>query len=306
MKLNRLLQVAAMSALVGLVTSCTTTGKKAGNDTDDKNTSVIATPSAKPVEYLGEKKTIQDLLAEIQTADAASNWKEKPLGEAEKGTSLVAQFQSKSTCDFLVFDTFQDAVNIDQGVWNNTYTLLGRYAQLGVIVVSYQDSCTDNLPDSIYFPRLNENPSATLLTATKANISDCLVRHAECLLDEGDRFPDEGENTLGKPLHELFLLSEAGFCVTPVLDDGFPGGRNSCDVPEDLPGSEKYLMITQVAMDADILRVAASTKSVDLDLGKYFIYDDGWAIYAWGSTEKQESLFLEMNKIAKGTLVALY
>lgn len=303
-KMRRGLVTAASLIFLSLLAGC------AGGNGDAKPDSIsIPTPSGKPVEYLGEVKTDMDLLMDIQAADPESGWVQDTSGEGF--SAATSSFKSKDFCYLYTFPSFQEAVNNDSGAYGDSWTLLGRYFQLGLIMVDRAD-CATKLNQVISFPAQPYGGSELeVLKPSKEKINDCLVRHASCLLDEGVQFPSESTSFYKRPLKELYLLAEAGFCQVPLehaIDTVNPGGLDSCELASDKGGSGYETLISQETRDSSILRIAARTP-MDLgqdSYGKYLIYGDGWAIYMYESTEKQKQLFIDMQKVVKGTLVARY
>jgi hypothetical protein len=307
----------AALALVSVlfVSSCASSNNSAeGNKEDPKSSSSpsdnqgsvsIPTPSSTPVVYQGETKTYEDLLAAIRQADPASKWAEDKA-DPEKFDSSEISLRSKDVCYIYGYASFQSAVNHDSGAYGDSWTTLGSYAQLGIILLD-RANCAQKLSSVIRFPGLSQpGVDSKLFNASAENISDCLVRHSTCLLDEGIVLPGSSDNTFKKPLDELRLLSDAGFCAVAVDVGNEPGGRNSCEANPDKPGVEIGAYITEDATDLNILRFAAQEPAESDTAGKFVIYGDGWMVLVFNSTEKYRQLFIEMNKIIKGTLIARY
>jgi hypothetical protein len=314
MKIKHMLALLALVSVL-FVSSCGSSDNSAeGNKedsgsnsspSDNQGSASIPTPSSTPVVYQGETKTYEDLLAAIRQADPASKWAEDKA-DPEKFDSSEISLRSKDGCYIYGYASFQSAVNHDSGSYGDSWTTLGSYAQLGIILLDGA-SCAQKLSSVIRFPGLSQpGVDFKLFSASAENISDCLVRHSACLLDEGIVLPGPSENTFKKPLDELRLLSDAGFCAVAVDVGEEPGGRNSCEANPDKPGVTIGAYITEDATDLNILRFAAQEPAESDTAGKFVIYGDGWMVLVFNSTEKYRQLFMEMNKIIKGTLIARY
>jgi hypothetical protein len=265
----------------------------------------IPTPSATPYVYQGVTKTYVDLLSTINQADLASNWVEVKM-DPEKFLGSEITFKSKDGCYIYGFSSFQSAVNYDPGSYYDFYTTLGSYAQLGIIMLD-KGTCAERLSTVVRFPSLPEaGVDSKVLRATSENIKDCLVRHSACFLDKGTLLPGPGETTFKKPLDELKLLSDSGFCAVAIDVDSSPGGRNSCQGNPEFPGADSGTLIAEDATDLSILRFAAQEGSANDSIGKYMIYGDGWAVVVFGSTAANLELLVDMNEFIKGTLIARY
>jgi len=307
---------AAFSLLTVLVVSaCSTIHSVDGNKKDSASSSSptnnqgdsvsIPTPSSTPVVYQGETKTYEDLLAAIRQADPASKWAENKA-DPDKFDSSEISLRSKDGCYIYGYASFQSAVNHDSGAYGDSWTTLGSYAQMGIILLD-RANCAQKLSTVIRFPGISEpGVDSKVFNASAENIADCLVRHSACFLDKGRLLPGPSENTFKKPLDELRLLSDAGFCAVAVDVGDEPGGRNSCEANPDKPGIEIGTYITEDSTDLNILRFAAQDPAESDTAGKFVIYGDGWMVLVFNSTEKYRQLFIEMNKIIKGTLIARY
>jgi hypothetical protein len=264
---------------------------------------VIPTPSATPVAYEGEQNTYGDLLAALKAAYPAANWTQSSKAEDQINNSEVS-YRSKDSCSMYGYPSFQTALDNDLGSYGDFWTTLGSFGQLGAILIS-AESCVEKTATVVNYPvTVQPGADSNVLTASKENINDCLLRLSSCFLDEGATLPERTSSSFNKALTELDELAKAGFCVDPYFSGG-SGGLNSCEASTDHPGVQEGDYITEVSMDLDILREAASSPSAQR-FGKYMIYGDGWVLFIRGSTEAYKQTFIEMNKVINGTLVAKY
>ena len=271
--------------------------------TDNSDSVVIPTSSPTPVAYEGEKKSYGDLLAALIQGDMASKWVEN-TSDKDKLDGAEMSIRSKNGCLVYTYPTFQDAVDNDQGAYGDSWTTLGFFGQLGILLVD-RSNCVETTSKVIRYPGLKDSLSESkALTASSENINDCLVRLSACFLDREVHLPERSSSSFDKALTELDELAKAGFCVDPYFSGG-PGGLNSCEASTDNPGVQEGDLISEVSMDLDILRMAASSPS-EQRFGKYMIYGDGWAVFMYNSTESHKQTFIEMNKVIKGTLIAKY
>lgn len=307
MKIKHLLAALTVSSV--LVVSACSTADKAGNTIETtptpSATSIdIPTPTATPSNYEGEQRTYSELLAAVKAAYPASNWVEN---KDSKNIWPAAEFAmgSKNGCSLAVFSSFQSAVDADRGSIGDYWTTLGIYGQLGVILLD-NGKCVDKVSDVIRFPSFPaSDQDYTLVTATKENIKDCLERRSSCLIDEGEKLPDRGLSSFSVSFTELQALSSAGFCFLAFPSSDY-GGRESCEIESQIGEVELANLITQDSSDLAVLRLAAKVPSKTDGFGKYLIYGDGWVIFVFESTEKHKNLFIDMNKVIKGTLIARY
>ena len=270
--------------------------------TDSGDSIVIPTPSATPVSYDGEQKSYDDLLAELKQAYPAANWTQSNKAKDQVNNSEEV-FVSKDFCKIHVYESFQTAVDNDSGYWFEYWTTLGSFGQFGIILIG-ESSCLDKTSAVISYPGFGKPDAETeVLTARAENINYCLTRLSACFLDGGVKLPENGSSTFNKTLTELDELAKAGFCADIYFSSFGAGGKNSCEASTDISGIQEGDLITEVAMDLDILRSAAQTPSKQSD-GKYMIYGDGWAVFIYGSSESHKQAFIEMNEVIKGTLIA--
>ena len=280
------------------VSACTTAENK------PEPTATLESPTPTPDNNEGEQRTYEELLDAVQEADPSSNWVENTI---QKYWISGAEFamDSKSRCGLQVFPSFQDAVDNDDGSYYDYWTTLGLYGQLGVILLD-NGTCVEKLSEVIRFPGFpSPDQDYTVLTASKENIKDCLERKSSCLLDEGEKLPDLGLSSFTVTSTELDALSDAGLCFKAFPSSDY-GGRDSCEIEDPNGEFEIANLITQDSSDLAALRLAAKAPSKTDGFGKYLIYGDGWVIFVFESTDKQKKLFLEMNKVIKGTLVTRY
>jgi hypothetical protein len=264
---------------------------------------VIPTPSATPVAYEGEQKRYEDLLEALKAAYPAANWAQSDKAEDQINKSEVS-FRSKDSCGIYGYQSFQSALDNDFGSYGDYWTTLGTFGQLGTILIG-ADSCVEKTSAVIEYPVFGKTDAETeVLTARSENINYCLARLSACFLDGAVSLPERRSSSFDKDLTELEELAKARFCVDPYFW-GEPGGINSCEASTDNPGIQEGDSITEVTMDLDILRLAASSPS-EQRFGKYMIYGDGWALFIRGSSESHKQTFIEMNKVIKGTLIAKY
>jgi hypothetical protein len=278
------------------VSACSTAENK------PEPTATLESPT--PGNYEGEQRTYEELLAAVQEADPSSNWVENKI---KKHWIAGAEFamESKSRCGLQVFPSFQDAVDNDYGSYYDYWTTLGLYGQLGVVLVD-NGNCVEKLSEVIRFPGFpSPDQGYTVLTASKENIKDCIERKSACLLDEGEKLPERDVSSFNVTSTELEDLSIAGFCIL-LYPSSDIGGRDSCEIEDPNGEFEIANYITQDSSDLDVLRLAAKAPSKTDGFGKYLIYGDGWVIFVVESTDKQKKLFLDMNKVIKGTLVTRY
>ena len=306
------LSVAFALSAVLLVSACSggqneglpkESGTPSPTQTTDTGDSVgIPTPSATPVAYEGEQKSYSDLLAALKQAYPAANWTQSTKADDQINNSEVS-FRSKDSCSIYGYQSFQSALDNDFGSYGDSWTTLGSFGQLGTILIS-ADSCVETTSAVIRYPGFGKDAETEVLTARSENINYCLTRLSACFLDGGVKLPERSSSSFDKALTELDELAKAGFCVDPYFSGG-PGGLNSCEASTDNPGIQEGDLISELAMDLDILRLAASSPS-EQRFGKYMIYGDGWALFIRGSTESYNQTFIEMNKVIKGTLIAKY
>lgn len=271
--------------------------------TNSAGSVVIPTPSATPVAYEGEQKTYGDLLEALKAAYPAANWTQSSKAEDQVNNSEVS-FRSKDSCYIHGYPSFQSALDNDYGSYRDFWTTLGSFGQLGAILIS-AESCVEKTSAVINYPVFGQpGVDSKVLTASKDGINDCLLRLSSCFLDEGVELPERSSSSFNNALTELDELAKARFCVNPYFSGG-PGGQNSCVASTDHPGVQEGDMITEVSIDLDILTLAASSPSAQR-FGKYMIYGDGWALYISGSTEAYKQVFVDMNKLIKGQLVARF
>lgn len=307
MKIKHLLVALAVSSVL-FVSACSS-AEKAGNVTETtptpSATSVeIPTPTATPGSYEGEQRTYSELLAAVQAADPSSNWVENKDSEQRIPGAEFA-LSSKIGCALNVFPSFQSAVDADYGSFGDYWTTLGIYGQLGVILLD-KGKCVEKLSKGIRFPGFPlPDQEFIVLTATKENIKDCLERRSSCLIDTGERLPDRDLSSFSVTSTELDALSDAGLCFK-AFPRGDYGGRDSCEIESENGEVEIANYITQDSSDLAVLRMAAKAPSETDGFGKYLIYGDGWVIFVFESTEKHKKLFLDMNKVIKGTLISRY
>jgi len=280
------------------VSACSTAENK------PEPTATLESPTPTPDNNEGEQRTYEELLAAVKEADPSSSWVENTV---QKHWITGAEFamESKTRCGLQVFPSFQDAVDNDDGSYYDFWTTLGLYGQLGVVLLD-NGTCVEKLSEVIRFPGFpSPNQDYTVLTASKENIKDCIERKSACLLDEGEKLPDLGLSSFTVTSTELDALSEAGLCFKAFPSSDY-GGRDSCEIEDPNGEFEIANLITQDSSDLAALRLAAKAPSKTDGFGKYLIYGDGWVIFVFESTDKHKKLFLEMNKVIKGTLVTRY
>jgi hypothetical protein len=174
------------------------------------------------------------------------------------------------------------------------------------VVLLDNGTCVEKLSEVIRFPGFpSPDQDYTVLTASEENIKDCIERKSSCLLDEGEKLPDRGLSSFSVTSTELDALSDAGLCFK-AFPGGDYGGRDSCEIESVNGEVELANLITQDSSDLAVLRMAAKMPTKTDGVGKYLIYGDGWILFIWESTEEHKKLFLEMNKVIKGTLIARY
>jgi hypothetical protein len=282
--------------LVVLVSACS-------NSPEGAKSTDIPTPSAEVAKYMGVTQTTDQLLAALQRVD--SNWADVSATDKVDVTAF-----SNSKCLIHVYDTFQDAVDNDFGSYGDNWTYTGSYGQLGLLLIGSIDECRSSLPEDVWFPDYSDavTSNSDVLLATEDNILDCLTRHAECLRAEDKSLPNPGVVSSLESLEQLLILDENGFCDQSV-GETVTAQLSGCELTEEKAGSDPEIInssglwVTESRGVRDILLSAASTSP---RLGKYMIYGEGWVLLVNGSTEKQKSLFIEMNKLVKGKLVARY
>ena len=297
MKIKHLLALLAFTSVL-FVSACSTAENK------PEPTATVESPTPSPDNYEREQRTYEELLAAVKEADPSSSWVENTV---QKHWISGAEFamESKSRCGLQVFPSFQDAVDNDDGSYYDYWTTLGLYGQLGVVLVD-NGNCVEKLSEVIRFPGFpSPDQDYTVLTASKENIKDCIERKSACLLDEGEKLPERDVSSFNVTSTELEDLSIAGFCIL-LYPSSDIGGRDSCEIEDPNGEFEIANYITQDSSDLDVLRLAAKAPSKTDGFGKYLIYGDGWVIFVVESTDKQKKLFLDMNKVIKGTLVTRY
>jgi len=297
MKIKHLLAVLAVSSVL-FVSACSTAENK------PEPTATLGSPTPTPGNYEAEQRTYEELLAAVQEADPSSSWIESTI---QKQWMSGAEFamESKSRCGLQVFPSFQDAVDNDDGSYYDYWTTLGLYGQLGVVLLD-NGTCVEKLSEVIRFPGFpSPDQDYTVLTASEENIKDCIERKSSCLLDEGEKLPDLGLSSFSVTSTELDALSDAGLCFKAFPSSDY-GGRDSCEIEDPNGEFELANLITQDSSDLAVLRMAAKAPSKTDGVGKYLIYGDGWVLFIWESTEEHKKLFLDMNKVIKGTLIARY
>ena len=270
--------------------------------TDSGDSVVIPTPSPTPVASGGEQKSYSDLLGELKQAYPAANWTQSTNANDQVNNSEVS-FRSKDSCSIYGYQSFQSALDNDFGSYGDSWTTLGSFGQLGTILIS-ADSCVEKTSAVIGYLGFGKDAESEVLTARSENINYCLTKLSACFLEGGVKLPERASSSFDKALTELDELAKAGFCLDPYFSGG-SGGLNSCEASTDNPGIQEGDSISELAMDLDILRLAASSPS-EQRFGKYMIYGDGWALFIRGSTESYNQTFIEMNKVIKGTLIAKY
>jgi hypothetical protein len=300
MKIKHLMATIAMASVL-IVSACSTADT---SENKPEPTATLKSPTPTPENYEGEQRTHEELLAAVQEADPSSSWVENTI---QKQWMSGAEFamESKSRCGLQVFPSFQDAVDNDDGSYYDYWTTLGLYGQLGVVLLD-NGTCVEKLSEVIRFPGFpSPDQDYTVLTASKENIKDCIERKSACLLDAGDKLPDRYLSSFNVTSTELEELSSAGFCIL-LYPSSDIGGRDSCEIEDPNGEFEVANYITQDSSDLDVLRLAAKAPSKTDGIGKYLIYGDGWVVFIMESTEDHEKLFLNMNKVIKGTLVSRY
>ena len=297
MKIKHLLAALVVSSVL-FVSACSTAENK------PEPTATLESPTPTPGNYEGEQRTYEELLAAVQEADPSSSWVENTI---QKHWITGAEFamESKTRCGLQVFPSFQDAVDNDDGSYYDYWTTLGLYGQLGVVLLD-NGTCVEKLSEVIRFPGFpSSDQGYKVVTASEENIKDCLERRSSCLLDEGEKLPDRGLSSFSVTSTELDALSDAGLCFK-AFPGGDYGGRDSCEIEDPTGEIELANLITQDSSDLAVLRMAAKAPSKTDGFGKHLIYGDGWVIFVFESTEKHEKLFLDMNKVIKGTLISRY
>jgi hypothetical protein len=297
MKIKHLLAAVAVSSVL-FVSACSTAENK------PEPAATLESPTPTPDNNEGEQRTYEELLAAVKEADPSSSWVENTV---QKHWITGAEFamESKTRCGLQVFPSFQDAVDNDDGSYYDYWTTLGLYGQLGVVLLD-NGTCVEKLSEVIRFPGFpSPDQDYTVLTASKENIKDCIERKSACLLDEGEKLPERDVSSFNVTSAELEDLSIAGFCIL-LYPSSDIGGRDSCEIEDPNGEFEIANYITQDSSDLDVLRLAAKAPSKTVGFGKYLIYGDGWAIFIYESTEEHKKLFLAMNKVIKGTLIARY
>ena len=297
MKIKHLLAALVVSSVL-FVSACSTAENK------PEPTATLESPTPTPGNYEGEQRTYEELLAAVQEADPSSSWVENTI---QKHWITGAEFamESKTRCGLQVFPSFQDAVDNDDGSYYDYWTTLGLYGQLGVVLLD-NGTCVEKLSEVIRFPGFpSSDQGYKVVTASEENIKDCLERRSSCLLDEGEKLPDRGLSSFSVTSTELDALSDAGLCFK-AFPGGDYGGRDSCEIESVNGEVELANLITQDSSDLAVLRMAAKMPTKTDGVGKYLIYGDGWVLFIWESTEEHKKLFLEMNKVIKGTLIARY
>jgi len=295
MKIKNLLAAIAMTSVL-FVSACSTAENK------PEPTATLETST--PGNFEGEQRTYDELLDAVQEANPSSNWVEnKDSKEWMPGAEF--SLSSNNGCSLEAFPSFQNAVDEDHGSRGDYWTTLGIHGQLGVVLLD-NGKCVEKLSEVIRFPGFpSPDQDYTVLTASKENIKDCIERKSACLLDAGEKLPDRGLSSFSVTSAELDALSDAGLCFK-AFPGGDYGGRDSCEI-ESVNGEVKLAnYITQDSSDLDVLRLAAKAPSKTDGFGKYLFYGDGWVIFVFESTEKHEKLFLDMNKVIKGTLISRY
>jgi len=297
MKIKHLLAALVVSSVL-FVSACSTAENK------PEPTATLESPTPTPGNYEGEQRTYEELLAAVQEADPSSSWVENTI---QKHWITGAEFamESKTRCGLQVFPSFQDAVDNDDGSYYDYWTTLGLYGQLGVVLLD-NGTCVEKLSEVIRFPGFpSSDQGYKVVTASEENIKDCLERRSSCLLDEGEKLPDRGLSSFSVTSTELDALSDAGLCFK-AFPGGDYGGRDSCEIESVNGEVELANLITQDSSDLAVLRMAAKMPTKTDGVGKYLIYGDGWVLFIWESTEEHKKLFLDMNKVIKGTLIARY
>jgi len=297
MKIKNLVAALVVSSVL-FVSSCSTAENK------PEPTATLESPTPTPGNYEGEQRTYEELLAAVQEVDPSSSWVENTI---QKQWMSGAEFaiDSKSRCGLQVFPSFQDAADNDDGSYYDYWTTLGLYGQLGVVLLDNR-TCVEKLSEVIRFPGFpTPDQGYTVLTASKENIKDCIERTSLCLLDEGEKLPSRDLSSFSVTSTELDALSDAGLCFKAFPSSDY-GGRDSCEIEDPTGEIELANLITQDSSDLAVLRMAAKAPSKTDGFGKHLIYGDGWVIFVFESTEKHEKLFLDMNKVIKGTLISRY
>jgi hypothetical protein len=290
------LHITSSLLLVILLAACS-------NMTVGSKSSSIPTPSAKATIYSGDTRTTDQLRTALEQIDPS--WNEK----LDEYTNEVTDF-SKSGCAIWVYNTFQDAVNDDQGVRGDNFTYIGFYGQLGLILSSSLDECRSGIPEDVWVPNYVDEvtSSSKVLSASEAQILECLTRHSDCLKDEDKSLPGHSLLSPVESLEQLLILDENGFCVDSI-GEMVTAELAGCELTEEKAGSNPEIInssglwVIETRSVRDIVSAAASTSR---GLGKYMIYGDGWVVLVHGSTEAQKDMFIEMNKLINGHLVARY
>jgi hypothetical protein len=290
--------------MVALLSACSSSsyGTKTTNTQKPSETLIaIPTPSSKPTGYAGITHSSDELFLALKQVDPT--WTE----EQEASQFFSASFSNPS-CRIMVFETFQDAVDNDQGYYGENWTYSGSFGQLGLVLSGSIETCRLSFPEEVSFPIfVDESVSdSNVLLATETQILDCLTRHAKCLQVESKSLPGPNLTSSRGSLEELVILDENGFCLERVLAEAQKAycvltEEATADHP-DLENSNDFMVIESIGV-REVLSLAASTST---ELGKYMIYGDGWIIFAPGSTEADKNIFIKMNELIKGNLVARY
>ena len=282
--------------LVTLVAACSSTP-------DASKSTSIPTHSAKAASYSGETRTTDQLLTALATVD--ESWTER----LDENPNTVTTF-TKSNCSIWVYNSFQDAVDHDEGTNGDSWTYIGSYGQLGLILNGTLDECRSGIPEDVWVPNYVDEvtSSSKVLSASEAQILECLTRHSDCLKDEDKSLPGHSLMSPLESLEQLLILDENGFCVDSV-GEMVTAQLAGCELTEEKAGSNPEIInssglwVIETRSVRDIVSAAASTSP---RLGKYMIYGDGWVVLVHGSTEAQKDMFIEMNKLINGHLVARY
>lgn len=282
--------------LVTLVAACS-------NTPDASKSTSIPTHSAKAASYSGETRTTDQLLTALATVD--ESWTER----LDENPNTVTTF-TKSNCSIWVYNSFQDAVDDDEGTNGDSWTYIGSYGQLGLILNGTLDECRSGIPEDVWVPNYVDEvtSSSKVLSASEAQILECLTIHSDCLKDEDKSLPGHSLMSPLESLEQLLILDENGFCVDSV-GEMVTAQLAGCELTEEKAGSNPEIInssglwVIETRSVRDIVSAAASTSP---RLGKYMIYGDGWVVLVHGSTEAQKDMFIEMNKLINGHLVARY
>lgn len=284
----RKIQISLAFFLTVMLAACSSVSEKSVS---------IPTPSAKAAKYVGQTVKLTDVAASLYST--GHGWVEQTSRDKN-----ITSFSEPSGCVLDVYPSFQDAVNHDLGIYGESWTYSGKFGQFGLLLIGSLDTCTPIMPSDFLFSErvdVYQNQNDVLI-ANKANIIDCLTIHAECF-DQADlKIPTINFSSVPGQLTEILLLDENGYCKYHIEYPDSP--VTGCQLAEGLSTTASdYLILGETREDFSILRISASTS---VDEGKYLIYGDGWMINLVGSTERDKQLFLDMNKIVKGTLVARY